>query len=152
MAKYRLLTSEELMEFEKEFVDYLIVNGITAEDWEEMKYVNPNKAQQITDLFSDVVFEKIFRSIQFLVLISPSNIQAVQCLPDKMIAVGLTAKNLNVDLTEIDLNDLNPRDFELYKAEKDYQSQREVEIFKMTQKGFSPSQGELFKRLILATV
>ena len=32
MPKYRLLTQDELNELEQEFINYLVVNGITAED------------------------------------------------------------------------------------------------------------------------
>ena len=66
MAKYRLLTAEELELFEKEFIDYLVVNGITADDWEKIKSEDQFKAEQIMALFSDVVFEKIMRQTQFL--------------------------------------------------------------------------------------
>ena len=37
MPKYRLLTQDELNELEHEFINYLVLNGITAEDWEDIK-------------------------------------------------------------------------------------------------------------------
>ena len=66
MAKYRLLTIEELQEMEKEFVDYLILNGIYSDDWVSLKNDDPDKVQKIIHLFSDVVFENIMRKTQFL--------------------------------------------------------------------------------------
>ena len=66
MAKFRLLTIEELKEMEKEFVEYLILVGIAADDWVKLKDEEPEKAENIVCLFSDVVFEKIMRETQFL--------------------------------------------------------------------------------------
>lgn len=44
MAKYRLLTHEELIELEKEFIDFLILNSIVASDWMKIKNEEPEKA------------------------------------------------------------------------------------------------------------
>ena len=51
--KYRELTTLELKELEKEFIDYLIVNGITADDWVKIKEEQQEKAEDIITLFSD---------------------------------------------------------------------------------------------------
>ena len=45
MAKYRLLSSDELKALEKEFVEYLVVNGITADEWERLKKEENDKAK-----------------------------------------------------------------------------------------------------------
>ena len=68
MAKnnYRRLNTEELASLEKEFIDFLVVNGITAPDWEQMKKDNPENSDQMIELFSEVVFEGIFRKTKFL--------------------------------------------------------------------------------------
>lgn len=65
MAKYRLLTIEELKELENEFVEFLVLVGITADDWVKIKCEKPDKADSMITLFSDVVFEKIMRKTQF---------------------------------------------------------------------------------------
>ena len=67
MPKYRLLSTEELLDFEKEFIDYLIVNGIDAREWESMQSSNKEDYNRIIELFSDVVFEKILRQTRFLI-------------------------------------------------------------------------------------
>ena len=41
MVKYRALTHEELESMEKEFIDFLVLNGITGEDWEKLKNEKP---------------------------------------------------------------------------------------------------------------
>ena len=37
VTKYRRLTIEELQNLEKEFISFLVVNGIPSEDWEQIK-------------------------------------------------------------------------------------------------------------------
>lgn len=153
MTKYRLLNNEELGNFEDEFVKYLVVNGISADDWKGILAKDPDNAQKIVDLFSDVVFEKVMRQAQFLVIKRPSYIQSIQCFDDKMIMVALTTKDKTLDLTKLDFKNIeNYSSFEVHKAEKEYSKDREKELFDLTEIGYSISNGELYKALILATV
>ncbi|MEX1001338.1 MAG: DUF6495 family protein [Crocinitomicaceae bacterium] len=152
MVKYRLLEPKELKALEDDFVNYLVVQGITADEWEKLKKEEVEKAERITDLFSDVVFEKIMRNTQFLDFVSPSNIQSIQCGSDKMVMVGIQAKSTHIDLSKTPISELNPDEFQLFKGEKYYEGVREEELFKMTEKGYQISDGQLFKKLILVTV
>ena len=149
MAKYRLLTKEELITFEKEFINYLVVNGITGEDWAVLKKDDPEKAEDITDLFSDVVFEKIMRNAQFLTYRSPKKLYAFQCLADELVLVGVDAtiestvnfvKTIPTDFSEV----------KVFTQTKKYLKPRELEIFEMTENGCQIDDGELFKSLCLA--
>ena len=45
--KYERLSKNELEELEKEFVDFLVVNGITAQDWVAIKENEPLNADEI---------------------------------------------------------------------------------------------------------
>jgi len=152
MTKYRLLNNEELQNFEDEFVKYLVVNGIAADDWKKMLEEKPEAAQQIVDLFSDVVFEKIMRSAKFLQIKRKSYVQAIQCLEDKMIMVALSTKNPDLDLENLDWTSIDYKEFEIHSAEKLYEGKREEELFKLTEIGYYLSKGELFKALMLAAV
>lgn len=155
MAKYRLLTHEELIELQKEFIDFLILNSIAASDWMKMKNEDPEKAEKIIHLFSDVVFEKIMREAQFLELRNKSELKAFQCLKDKFIVVGLNAskiKDANLKDNEFIKRVMQnpPSNLEVYTTEIPYKSSREEELFKMTERGFQISDGKLFKTLCLA--
>lgn len=152
MAKYRLLSDKELAELEEDFVKYLVVNGIDADQWKDMLVNQTEKAQKITDLFSDVVFEKIMREISFLDFYASDYIQAIQCLEDKMIMVAIKRKSGDLDLSEIDLGKIPADQVEIFQGEKSYQKSREEELFEMTEKGYQISEGQLFKQLILKTV
>jgi hypothetical protein len=147
------LTIAELEELEKEFVDYLVVNGITADDWVEMKENEPEKANQIIELFSDVVFEGVMRKVNFLDVITPKSIKTFQCLADKMVLVGLDADPASeVDFTSAPLSNIQHQagqQLSVYNSEKTYTEERGLELFKMIQNGAVISDGSYFKKLCL---
>lgn len=154
MAKYRLLTKEELNEFKKEFIEYLVVNGITGDDWERMKKEENEKAEEIVDLFSDVIFEATMRKTQYLVHRSKREIKAFQCLEDRMVLVAMSAPaSANVDFTDgtfIKEAIANPpKGLKVYSSEKKYAKEREMEMFEMTSAGCELSGGNIFKLLSL---
>ena len=152
MAKYRLLSSDELKALEKEFVEYLVVNGITADEWERLKKEENDKALQITDLFSDVVVEGALRKIKFINLYTSETVQAIQCLEDRMIMMAVKREDETLDLltrTAFELRDIKEGRISIYKGQKKYDSERQKVIFDMTQKGYEVSDGQLFKQLAL---
>lgn len=151
--KYRALSFTELQELEKEFVDYLIVNGITANDWVKMKEQEVAKSNQIIELFSDVVFEGVMRKVQFLDMVTAKSIKSFQCLGEKIVLVGLDAdKDSLIDFTSQSLatiQEQNVDQLSVYTSEKNYSSDREQELFEMTQGGAVISDGTYFKALCL---
>lgn len=154
--KYRELTPAELNELEKEFVDYLIVNGITADAWVRIKEEEQEKAEDIVTLFSDVILEGVLRKIRFLEHRTKNDIKVFQCLDKKMVLVGMTSINDDVDFTDPDFFEkacINPPEgVKVYTAEKVYTKERELELFGMIQDGCSISNGQSFKAISLALV
>ncbi|MEL6559023.1 MAG: DUF6495 family protein [Bacteroidota bacterium] len=154
MAKnnYRRLNTEELASLEKEFIDFLVVNGITAPDWEQMKEENPENSDQMVELFSEVVFEGIFRKTKFLKISTAKFIYAYQCLADKIVLVGMESEDDSADLTKMDFNNVSAiknASISLLMTDKKYAKKREYELFEMTQNGCEISDGQLFKSLSL---
>ncbi|GLR16253.1 DUF6495 family protein [Portibacter lacus] len=154
MAKYRLLNKEELKGLEKEFVEYLVVNGIAAEDWESMKRETPNSAERIVDLFSDVVFEKILRNVKFLEIHEKKSIRTFSCGSEEIELITMELETDDADFTNpnfISQAMLNPpKDLLVYRTEKPYSDARELEIFKMIENGCLVSNGKLHQTLSVA--
>ncbi|MFA0963975.1 DUF6495 family protein [Roseivirga sp. BDSF3-8] len=153
--KYRRLSKEELEPLEKDFIDFLVVNGITADEWEKMQKETPDKCEQVVDQFSDVVFESIMRKVRYLELRTPTSVKAFQCLPDQIVLVGMDApedSGVNfMDETYIASAIRNPPgNLRVYTTTKPYAKDREVELFEMTQKGCTIADGRLFKALCLS--
>ncbi len=152
-ATYRTLTTKELQEMEKEFIDFLVVNGIHADDWVKIKSESKDEAYRMIELFSDVVFEGIMRKTKFLEIRSANDIKTFQCLEDKIILMGIEGPS-NMDFEKSDnLDSLISQGVEgvsIYTQEKKYNKKRELELFEMTNQGCHISDGKLFKALSLA--
>jgi hypothetical protein len=155
MPEYRRLSSVELQELRKEFIEYLVLNGITAEEWDQMKQNDLPKAEKIIELFSDVVFESILRKISFLEYRDKTTLRLFQCLSEKLVVVAMEApKESNVDFT--DNSYLNkaahhpPEALKIYTSEKKYSRKRETELFEMLQTGCVITDDKLFKTLCLS--
>jgi hypothetical protein len=146
MPKYRLLTVEELEQFHKEFIEFLVVNGIEPDRWERLKETDPGSVDKIIELFSDVILESVLRKIKFIQIKSPAYVQAIACLDDKMIAIAIedTAKR---EGTESDGSPRETSSLSLYKSERFYNGSREHDLFEMLQRGYEISDGELFQKL-----
>lgn len=150
--KYRALTTDELSELENEFIEYLVVNGITAEDWKKLKTETPKKAEDILTLFSDVVFESILRKVDFLEKRMTNELMIFQCLKDRMVLVGITSSATDfTDQKQLEKAVENPPgNAEVYTTEKPYHKTREMEVFQMLESGCMITDGKLFKVLSLS--
>lgn len=152
MPKYRLLTDAELIEMKQDFVNYLVINGITADEWKKLLETDKEKAQSIIDLFSDVVFEKILRGVNFVLRTSKKQIIAFHCMEETIEMCGLVAgPELDVDFTNHEVIAsliANPvKGLETINSEKPYSQSRELEIFNLTEKGGLISDGNVFNAL-----
>jgi len=157
MILYRRLDNEELLLLEKEFVSFLVVNGIQPEDWVKMKEKNIDKVDKILDEFSNVIMEGVLRKTKFLDFISPKSIKSFQCLDDKIILVGIDVEDrVDFDFTKInDFKDISKEiipSLSVYTQEKKYKINRNKELFEMIEKGAIPSNGDYFKNISLLLV
>ena len=57
--KYRRVTLEELKPLENEFIDFLVINGIAATDWEYLLTHDSKNSNKLLDAFGEVVLEDI---------------------------------------------------------------------------------------------
>ena len=150
VTKYRRLTIEELQNLEKEFISFLVVNGIPAEDWEQIKE-DEAKSQGLIDSFSDVVFEKILRQIEYVAHYSKNSVKVFHCRADSIHLIGVDTGATDIDLTTDAgvqrLQSNPPADIQIYQSSKTYMPNREQEIFKMLGQGCVKSDGSMYKLL-----
>ncbi len=154
--KYRRLTQEELQELQSEFVTFLASNQITAEDWEKIKQNNPERVESLIGLFSDIVFDKILKQVEYLELKAAKDMRLFQFLEDKIEMVGLRIEGeSNLDFTQnlepatmVQLLQQSGAKLQLYAGERTYRKERNVEAFELMQQGALISKdGALFKSL-----
>lgn len=154
--KYRRLRPDELEQLEKEFIHFLVANGIPGPDWEKMKAKDAEKAGQLIELFSDVIFDKTLEQLQYLEFKSPKDIKTFHCREDKIVLNGLRIEGetpLDLTITQ-DPQEMmrqlsaGSAQLRLYTAQKDYHPSRKEELFRMMENGALISRdGALFKTL-----
>lgn len=148
MSKYRVLSQEELASMEGDFVKFLVLNGIVADDWTKLKENDAEAAEGIIASFSDVVFEQILRKTAYVEHISELDIFCIQCLEDKMVLVGAKSDG-SINFKSTDPSAINGDGVKVFTTEKKYNGDRQKEIFDLLQNGYQISEGTLFKKLCL---
>ncbi len=152
MAKYRELSIEELESMEKEFIDFLALNGIPGDDWIKLKKDDPQRADSLCTTFSDVVFTKILTKCKYIEQYTERHMVSVFCDKNKMYLLGLEApESFNIDFTDpayiTKMQTDPPKNLHIIKSEKKYNQEREVELWKMISDGFIISDQKLYMNL-----
>lgn len=150
--KYKRLSTEELQELEKEFIHFLSSAQITAQDWEKMKKNETEKANELIDVFSDVVYDKVLSKIKFLEYRDEKTLNIFNCENEKIILVGLRVKeHSSIKLDDLTVfhqwNESHTNAVNVIKTEKIYSKEREREIFELLQTGCLITDDNLFKLL-----
>jgi hypothetical protein len=153
---YRVLNKEELEGLSNEFIQFLVLNGIPADEWVKIKEEHPDRAEEIISFFSETIFEQIFRKAQFLRKISTHEIICYQCLAVRMVLVGVRVdKGSDIDFRKDDFQEILQKhkegnlDLKIFHGKDKYTIKREHQLFQMTTQGFSISDGSFFKALSL---
>ncbi|MFK7947479.1 MAG: DUF6495 family protein [Saprospiraceae bacterium] len=156
--KYRRLTLEELNDMENEFVRFLVSNTVTADDWEKIKKENPERAEGLIEIFSDVVFDKVLEKVKYIEHRSQYDIKTFRCLDDKIELLGLKVSSVaGIDFTQSQtvenmlayLKYAPAGSVQMYSAEKAYKENNpKKEIFNMLENGGAISDGKIFEALL----
>jgi Family of unknown function (DUF6495) len=151
---FRRLNTDELAALEKPFINFLVANTITGDDWAKMKTQEPERASKMLDIFSDFIFEERLRKVQFIQHQEPKEMRLFRCGDEKMELIGLkVAAHSPIDFTLMsDLSKISPdtEGVNIYRAEKKYTRGREREIFELLENGCRISEGGLFEVLAAA--
>jgi Family of unknown function (DUF6495) len=154
--KYRRLNSNELADLESEFVRFLIANGIDAAHWTRMKTQQIQEALKMIDIFSDMVFETSLKKVKYLKARSTSDLKLFHCQPNQIELIALEAKpkssfdfTKDVELRTLlsALTDAADDKLTVYKAQKNYQNDRERALFELMEDGCLICDGHLFEML-----
>ncbi len=152
--RFRRLSKEELEPLEDDFIQFLAAHQITAQDWISLKEHNTPKVNELVDVFSDIVLEKVFSTIQYLQHRTKDTIRVFYCQEDKITMTGLQISDPNKDLTSAaDLALLSqPSAIEgkvkLFQIDKVYTDKRADEVYSMMHKdGCRPAPKGMFEVL-----
>lgn len=153
--KYRRLSKSELEELEAEFIQFLVANTVTGEDWIKIKAEHPERAENLIELFSDIVFDKTLDKIEYLEHKTDKELRCFHCQAEKIIMLGLVAQETkDFDFREnLPANQMISRikadggTIQFFSAEKKYKGDRKMELYRMMENGCLISKGNLFQIL-----
>lgn len=150
--KYRVLTDDELAHFSEELKQFLIVNGIYAEEWEVINQNEPTRARQVVEIFSDTVLQRVYEKISFLEFRSPDSLMLFNVGEEMIQLISIQTKNNTaVDLSTPEgihkalVN--NSRELSFFKTTKSYSGIRESEVHRLLEQGCVPSSMEFWDKL-----
>lgn len=154
--KYRLLTLKELEVFEDDFKQFLIVNGVHTEEWEEMNRSNKKKAVQMVEVFSDSVLQKVYEKIEFLEHRSETSCLVFKINKENTELISITLKSESAHSLETPESihkafQNNPEMLTVFKTQKSFEETREKEVHKLLQQGCFQSS-ELFWNSLLTVI
>ncbi len=149
--KYRRLTDIELGKLENRFIQFLVANTITGDDWTKIKQEKPEEANRLIEIFSEMMFETSLKKVEYLKFSEPKDIKIFKCSAETITLMGLTADDKTpIDFTQpFDTQHLMQyiEGLSIYRSEKKYAGNREQELFKMMENGSLITDGLLFEML-----
>lgn len=146
--KYRTLTKEQFESLDKEFAQFLATQKIDKDQWNKIKSNNPDLVEEELNLFSDMVWEDVLSKVNYLEHISKSSMNLFKINDQSMDRIVVQIHK-NIDLFKEEdykwlLNNPNDDTIEYFKGTKEYQKEKNIEIFNLIEKGSQISRGELF--------
>lgn len=129
---YPCLTLAQLEALETDFVAFLIVNGVEGETWKTLNETNPSKAQELANLFSQVVWEKVLKETRHVKRVSETER-----------VFGFLGEEQGVLL----IGQQNPNGWVFHKAIKHWGNNRESEVFALLQQGFERATEQEFNEV-----
>lgn len=130
--KYQRLSNEDLKLLEKEFIDFLIINGIDADTWESLKEDDISKAENIILQFSDVIWEGVLRKNNYLKKSTIDKTYLFKC-------------ENSIFYTKI-IEKLEEDKFKITKGNKSV-TDREIEMFQLILQGCEIDNEALFENI-----
>lgn len=129
---YPCLTLAQLEALETDFVAFLIVNGVEGETWKTLNETNPLKAQELANLFSQVVWEKVLKETRHVKRVSETER-----------VFGFLGEEQGV----LFIGQQNPNGWVFHKANKHWGNNRESEVFALLQQGFERATEQEFNEV-----
>ena len=129
---YPCLTLAHLEALETDFVALLILNGVAGETWNTLNETNPSKAQELANLFSQVVWEKVLKETRHVKRVSETER-----------VFGFLGEEQGILL----IGQQNPNGWVFHKANKHWGNNRESEVFALLQQGFERANEQEFNEV-----
>lgn len=147
--KYRILTQEELKPLEKEFISFLVVLGISPQEWMALKKSDPLRVTKLVEDFSDVIFDKIIQKLLYLEIHDASGLKLFKCESDQIYLIGIESPKPFKSVDDmIHYMSIDVDAFQIFYTSKAYYPDRSMELFNMIQDGALVSNGSWYEKMM----
>jgi hypothetical protein len=148
-VKYKRLTKEQFEELHLEFSNFLASQSIDKKEWDEIKQLKPEVAEQELDVFSDLIWEGVLTNAKFLEHFSKNYVFLFHCQEAFVQSIVLKSLDASIDfLTKEGLQWLSDNLFtdsvEIHIGKKDYDEERSLALFNLITQGAILSDGQLY--------
>ena len=150
--KYHKLSEVQFHEMHREFSIYLATQGITKEDWDQIKLEKPNTIDNYLNNFSDLIWEKILTGCKYMDFITFDQIYLFETKENLVNAIVLKIDSKLADLTTSKgykkvLKFLQSDKVNLFTSSKKYFPSRNEFIYNYLKKGAIISKGLRYRLL-----
>ena len=147
--KYKRLTKEQFEALHQEFANFLASQSIDKKEWDEIKVSKPEVAEQELDVFSDLIWEGVLTSAQFLEHFSKNHIFLFHMQEKFIQSIVIKSLDTTVDfMTKDGLQWLSDNLFtdtvEMHIGKKEYGEDRNLDVFNLIAEGAILSDGQLY--------
>jgi hypothetical protein len=147
--KYRQLTKEQFESLHEDFARFLATQNIDVMEWNKIKKEKPKVAEEEMNIFSDVVWNDVLTKTNYIEHFSKTSVNLFKCDEREIHRIAI---KINWDINLLEQKGFewlmkNPMDnsVEIFKGSKPYNTERNIEIFDLIEKGSSISKGEIFQ-------
>lgn len=147
--KYKRLTKEQQDSLYEEFSTFLASQKIDKKEWDQIKALTPEVAEQELDVFSDLIWEGVLTNARFLEHFSKSHIFLFHCQEKYIESIVIKSLDSTVDFMNKEglqwLSDnLFTETTEIHIGKKEYGENRNSDIFDLITEGAILSDGQLY--------
>lgn len=149
--KYQRLTKEQLEELHPEFINFLATQSITGEEWASIKEKQPEVAEQELDVFSDLIWEGVLSKAKYLQNSDPQQLFLFKISEANIALILVKVQAQNVDITTNEgfqwlLQNIEKETVELFTASKEYNSEKNQEVFELILQGAVITDGKVYEQ------
>ena len=148
--KFRLLSKEQFEELHKEFSTFLAAQGIDREAWELAKDKTPQKVVSQLEKFSDIVWKDVLDKTEYLEHYSKKGLNLFYCKADRIERIVIRIEKEGIDLQGKEgfdwfIDNSNDVSVHYFRGEKEYETSRNEELFKLIEQGAVLANSKLFE-------
>jgi hypothetical protein len=142
--RFRRLETKELAVLEKEFIQFLAVSGVEAQDWENFKTTNPKFCEEKIEEFSDVVIGGVLHKAKYAEHCTKTDWMLFKLEEETIHLIVIHSDKIDLTCQSITEEDYNKID--VFNKSKAYSKNKEDDLFEMMNQGCLITDGALYEK------